>query len=126
MGGVGEVSLEVVEESFMPCASAGGHGLRPASVGRRRNLIVISVHTTTPRGVILKVNEQAKVWEPWGAVFLPTNSALAQLLVNALLQDDLDQRLIGYIPFVGQQPQLVQHGLRQAQRNRLRGGLQPR
>ena len=44
-GGVGEVSLEVVEESLMPCASAGGHGFRSVSMGRRRNLIVIRLHT---------------------------------------------------------------------------------
>ena len=44
-GGVGEVSQEVVEESLMPCASAGGHDFRPVSMGRSRNLIVIRLHT---------------------------------------------------------------------------------
>ena len=43
-GGVGEVSLEVVEEFLALCASAGGHGFRSASMRRRWNLIVIRLH----------------------------------------------------------------------------------
>ena len=44
-GGVFEVSQEVVEESLMPCGSAGGHDFRPISIDRRRHLIVIRLHT---------------------------------------------------------------------------------
>ena len=44
-GGVGEVYLEVVEESSMPYTSAGRHDFRPISIDRRRHLIVIRLHT---------------------------------------------------------------------------------
>ena len=47
-----------------------------------------------------------------------------QLLVNPLFKEDLDERLVGHVPLVGDSAELFQHVFGQAQGDGSGGGLQ--